>query len=166
LTTRALVVHPDRPRPNKAEGEGAYRLEEAIGLARAIGLRIVHSECLPLNKSRPATLIGAGSLERLAGIVAGSDAELVVFDATLTPVQQRNLERALGCKVIDRTGLILEIFGERARTKGKASCKSSWPRSAISDRVWCGPGPTWNAKGAGAASWAALANARSSSTAA
>jgi GTP-binding protein HflX len=117
LTTRALVVHPDRPRPNKAEGEGAYRLEEAIGLARAIGLRIVHSECLPLNKSRPATLIGAGSLERLAGIVAGSDAELVVFDATLTPVQQRNLERALGCKVIDRTGLILEIFGERARTK-------------------------------------------------
>jgi GTP-binding protein HflX len=117
MTTRALVVHPDRPRPNKAEGEGANRLEEAIGLAAAIGLRIAHSECLPLTRSRPSTLIGAGAVERLAGIVAEAEIDLAVFDATLSPVQQRNLENALACKVIDRTGLILEIFGERARTK-------------------------------------------------
>src|SRR4028118_1544014 len=70
-----------------------------------------------LAKPRPATFLGNGKAEELAGIVAGTDAVLVVMDSALTPVQQRNLEKAWGCKVIDRTGLILEIFGRRARTR-------------------------------------------------
>src|SRR6202012_3563480 len=73
-------------------------------------------EIVPLTQLRPATLIGKGSVERLAEIVAEQEIAVAVFDAAVTPVQQRNLERELKCKVIDRTGLILEIFGARART--------------------------------------------------
>ena len=88
-----------------------------MGLALAIDLQIVHSEWFHLNRPVPATLLGGGAVERLHGIIESQEAELVFLDAQLTPVQQRNLERAWNCKVIDRTGLILEIFGERARTK-------------------------------------------------
>ncbi len=93
------------------------REEEAVGLARAIDLEPVHSSVVTVADPRPATLIGSGKVEELAAIVKQEEAELVVVDHPLTPVQQRNLEKALNAKVLDRTGLILEIFGERARTK-------------------------------------------------
>jgi GTP-binding protein HflX len=95
----------------------AARLEEALGLARAIGLEPVYHEIVNVAAPRPATLIGLGKIEELAAVVQEQDAELVVLDHALTPVQQRNLEKGLNAKVVDRTGLILEIFGERARTK-------------------------------------------------
>ena len=93
------------------------RLEEAIGLAAAIDLDVVASGLVPLEALRPATLFGSGKVEELGGLVRAEDVGLVVVDHPLTPVQQRNLETAWGAKVLDRTGLILEIFGQRARTR-------------------------------------------------
>ncbi|HWL81850.1 MAG TPA: GTPase HflX [Roseomonas sp.] len=93
------------------------RLAEAVGLAASIGLTVVHSTVLPLRSRRPATLMGEGQVEMVKGAIDENQVGVVVVDAALSPVQQRNLERAWGCKVIDRTGLILEIFGERARTR-------------------------------------------------
>ncbi|MBO6755831.1 MAG: GTPase HflX [Roseibium sp.] len=93
------------------------RLDEAVGLSAAINLDICSSGVVKINNPRPATLFGEGKVAELAGMVAAEDADLVVVDHPLTPVQQRNLERRLKTKVIDRTGLILEIFGDRARTK-------------------------------------------------
>jgi len=92
------------------------RLEEAVALAGAIDLEVAHTALVPLAKPKPATLIGSGSVETLAAIVKDREIGVAVVDATVSPVQQRNLEKAWGCKVIDRTGLILEIFGARART--------------------------------------------------
>lgn len=126
--TRAAVVVPVLPeRYNSAAGdEGSRtqfqrsneaRLEEAVGLARAISLDIVHAEVAIVANPRPATLLGTGKVEALADVVEEMGIGLVIVDHALTPVQQRNLERAWKVKVIDRTGLILEIFGERARTK-------------------------------------------------
>jgi len=93
------------------------RLEEAVGLARAIDLEVVQSGVVPLSELRPATYIGKGKVEELAGLVKSLEAGIVVMDCALTPVQQRNLEKAWSAKVLDRTGLILEIFGRRARTR-------------------------------------------------
>jgi GTPase len=93
------------------------RLEEAIGLAAAIDLDVAASGLVPLQNPRPAALFGSGKIEELKGVVRAEDVGLVVVDHPLTPVQQRNLETAWGVKVLDRTGLILEIFGERARTR-------------------------------------------------
>jgi GTP-binding protein HflX len=113
---RCLVVYPHvKGRAQKRDPHA--RLEEAVGLARAIELDIVHSEVAGVSKVRPSTLLGGGALDRLAGIIEAEDVVVAVVDAQLSPVQQRNLERAWKCKVIDRTGLILEIFGERARTR-------------------------------------------------
>ena len=93
------------------------RKAEAIGLAQAIELEIAQSVSPPLNTIRPATLLGKGKVEEIKGLVEEHGAGLVVVDHTLSPVQQRNLEKAFGAKVIDRTGLILEIFGRRAQTR-------------------------------------------------
>ena len=93
------------------------RREEAVGLAAAISLDVVFVELLTLQSPRPATLLGVGKVEELAGRIASDDVELVIVDHELTPIQQRNLERALKAKVLDRTGLILEIFGRRAQTR-------------------------------------------------
>src|SRR5262252_1916122 len=93
------------------------RLEEAVGLARAIDLNVASSGIVPLSDIRPATFIGKGKVEELAGLVKSEEAGIVVMDCALSPVQQRNLEKAWGAKVLDRTGLILEIFGRRARTR-------------------------------------------------
>jgi GTP-binding protein HflX len=92
------------------------RLDEAVGLAQAIDLDVVRAETVRLARPVPATLFGSGNVETLRTIIAENAIGLVVVDATLTPVQQRNLERRWQAKVIDRTGLILEIFGARART--------------------------------------------------
>jgi GTPase len=115
--TRTIVLHPLRPSARKDARTPEARLEEAIGLARAIDLDVAHAEIIKTLKPRPATLIGSGGIERLKALIAELGVGLVVVDAPLTPVQQRNLEKAWNCKVIDRTALILEIFGERARTR-------------------------------------------------
>ncbi|SMF25428.1 GTP-binding protein HflX [Tistlia consotensis] len=114
---RALVVHPDRADRRAPLRDAAARLDEAVGLTEAIALDIVGAEVVPVNQPKPSTLLGSGQVERLHALVEEREVEVVIVDAQLTPVQQRNLEKALDCKVIDRTGLILEIFGERARTK-------------------------------------------------
>jgi GTPase len=124
--TRAVVIHPflRSEQTVRAEAPGGRpivppeaRLEEAVGLARAIDLKVVESGLVPLSRPRPATLLGSGKVEELSGLIKASDAGLVIVDSALTPIQQRNLERAWNVKVLDRTSLILEIFGARARTK-------------------------------------------------
>ncbi|KAA0576821.1 GTPase HflX [Azospirillum sp. Sh1] len=112
------MVHPVL----RSEADGDMRppesrLEEAVGLAQAIQLDVVHAECAKVNRPQPSTLLGSGTVEQLAQMVEESEATLVILDHALSPVQQRNLERSLKAKVIDRTGLILEIFGARARTR-------------------------------------------------
>ena len=112
---RAVVIHPDLGERNARPAED--RLEEAAGLARALDLDVRAEEIVRLRKTTPATLFGAGKVEEIAALIRAAEAEAAVVDDDLTPVQQRNLEKAWECKVIDRTGLILEIFGRRARTK-------------------------------------------------
>jgi GTP-binding protein HflX len=117
---RCLVIHPVLRSNAPARSDGArtpeMRLEEAVGLARAIALDVVAAEIARTSAWRPSTLMGAGTVKRFAELVTEKEIAVAVIDANVTPVQQRNLERELKCKVIDRTGLILEIFGARART--------------------------------------------------
>lgn len=118
MTGRAVVVHPVL----RHEADGGLRspesrLEEAIGLAQAIDLEVAHAECVRVNRPQPSSFMGSGAVEQLAATVDGAEAGLVIIDHALSPVQQRNLEKALKAKVVDRTGLILEIFGARARTR-------------------------------------------------
>lgn len=126
--TRALVVGPYLN--ERADRAGAKpllasrrrrspeaRLEEAQGLAGAIDLDIVASKLVTLANIRPATFLGKGKVEEIADLVRAEEIGLVIMDCALSPVQQRNLEKAFSAKVIDRTGLILEIFGRRARTR-------------------------------------------------
>jgi GTP-binding protein HflX len=112
---RAVVIHPDRR--SDSPRLASERLEEAAGLARALDLDVRAEEIVRLRTIAPATLFGAGKVEELRALLFAADAEAVVIDDDLTPVQQRNLEKNWDVKVIDRTGLILEIFGRRARTK-------------------------------------------------
>jgi len=115
---RAVVVHPILRIEAEGSPRGAdARLEEAAGLARAIEVDVVHAECVKVNRPQPATLFGGGVVETLRAAAERLGAGLVIVDHALSPVQQRNLERDLKTKVIDRTGLILEIFGARARTR-------------------------------------------------
>jgi GTP-binding protein HflX len=93
------------------------RLAEAVGLAASIGLVVVYEEVFQLRHVTPASLLGSGQVERAHVAISENEVGVVVVDAILTPVQQRNLETAFGAKVIDRTGLILDIFGARARTR-------------------------------------------------
>jgi GTPase len=120
-----MVVGPYlRTRPGKGRAAQAgdersptARLDEAVGLARAIDLDVVEAGIAPLASVRPATYLGKGKVDEIAGLTKSLEIELVVMDCALSPVQQRNLERAWGAKVLDRTGLILEIFGRRAATR-------------------------------------------------
>ncbi len=93
------------------------RLEEAVGLARAIDLTVADAIIAPLSEIRPATYMGKGKVEEMIGLIKGNDVDLVVMDCALSPIQQRNLEKEWNVKVLDRTGLILEIFGRRAKTR-------------------------------------------------
>jgi GTPase len=95
----------------------AARLDEAVGLALAIELDVIEKGTAAVSAIRPSTWLGKGKVEELAGVVKSHEAGLVVMDCALSPVQQRNLEKAWSAKVLDRTGLILEIFGRRARTR-------------------------------------------------
>ena len=112
-----MVVHPWRRGDSGAAERSEDRLGEAVGLARAIGLDVRSARPVPCARVVPATWIGKGATETIGHEVAAAGAQLVVMDCTLSPGQQRNLERRWHCKVIDRTALILEIFGARARTK-------------------------------------------------
>ncbi|UYV14824.1 GTPase HflX [Porphyrobacter sp. ULC335] len=112
---RALVLCPDI-RALRYDLDAAERLAEAEGLALAIGVVIAHSAVLPVRQMQPNTLFGSGQVENIGVWCEQHEAELVIVDGSLTPIQQRNLEDKLKRKVIDRTGLILEIFGERAAT--------------------------------------------------
>ena len=119
-TGRALVLRPEAKRGRGAVAAARTpeaRLVEAVGLARAIDLEVVAAEVVMLGRRRPATLLGPGKVEELAETVRLEHIQVVIVDTALAPNQQRNLERGLKCKVIDRTGLILEIFGARARTR-------------------------------------------------
>ena len=112
---RAWVIHVAAA---EIERERAVtRLDEAVKLAAAIDLDVRHAELVIARRVVPATYIGSGKVEELRPPIKADDIDLVIVDTALSPVQQRNLERAWKCKVIDRTGLILEIFGERARTR-------------------------------------------------
>jgi GTPase len=93
------------------------KLDEAVGLARAIDLAVVDSGIVAIGDTRPATFIGKGKVEEIAGLVKSEEAGIVVMDCALSPIQQRNLEKAWQAKVLDRTALILEIFGRRAHTR-------------------------------------------------
>ena len=112
----ALVISPVSSLKAPLRSSSA-RLAEAVGLAEAISLNVVFSEAVNLSNIKPATFIGTGSVERIGGLVKGLDADLVIMDCRLSPMQQRNLEKVWNTKVIDRTALILEIFGERASTR-------------------------------------------------
>ena len=116
----ALVLHPrlsKRRIASTASRDTESSLDEVVRLADAIGLSIAHSESVSVVSPRPATLFGSGRVESIGQLVRELEVEVAVVDGKLSPVQQRNLERAWDCKVIDRTGLILEIFGARARTR-------------------------------------------------
>jgi len=121
-TGRALVIHPVSKAPPRRQSSQAAsrsteaRLEEAVGLAKAIRLDVIRAEVTSIMRPRPSSLLGSGTVENFGELIGENDIGLVVIDAALSPVQQRNLERSWQAKVIDRTGLILEIFGERART--------------------------------------------------
>lgn len=116
VLTRQPRGDDDTNRPRLTRSAEARR-DEAVGLASAIDLDLVHTAVVTVNDPRPATLLGSGKVAEFAEIVKEGHAEVVIVDHPLTPVQQRNLEKELNAKVLDRTGLILEIFGERARTK-------------------------------------------------
>ena len=116
------MVHPNVTTTHRATRDADSDLVEAMGLASAIDLQIVHAEVINLAKPHPSAFLGKGSINRLRQMVSSfiereNKYAIVIMDCTLSPVQQRNLERHLNCKVIDRTGLILEIFGVRARNR-------------------------------------------------
>jgi len=112
---RAVIAIPELPR-EAARRSADARAEEAEGLAEAIGIDVVASRPFRVRAVRPATLLGKGQVEELAAAAKEEGAGLLIVDAALSPIQQKNLEDEVGTKVIDRTGLILEIFGERAAT--------------------------------------------------
>ena len=112
----ALIIHPDHEHRDGSRSPQA-RLEEAAGLARALDLEIRDGLVAPLRKRTPATLFGKGKVAEIGALCEELEADVCVVDDALTPVQQRNLEKAWKVKVIDRTGLILEIFARRARTR-------------------------------------------------
>ena len=116
MSAYAYVLYPDLKEKDELRSAEA-RLDEAVGLARAIDLTIIGAEVVPVREIKPSTYIGRGVMDRLAPMFKEKEIDVVIMDCALTPVQQRNLEKAWQTKVIDRTALILEIFGERARTK-------------------------------------------------
>ncbi len=117
MTSKTFIIHPWFKNKAGAETRSPDAcLEEAVGLAHAIDLEVVEAATVALAAPKPATLFGSGKVEELAGYIEHTGAQLAIINAHVSPVQQRNLEKAWNCKVIDRTALILEIFGARART--------------------------------------------------
>jgi GTP-binding protein HflX len=120
LGNRAFVIHVEpknRSRADAALRDADARLAEAVGLTAAIHLDVVVAQIVPLARPTPATLLGTGKVEEIAILAKDQEPSVIIVNAHLTPVQQRNLEKAWNSKVLDRTAVILEIFGERAATK-------------------------------------------------
>ena len=120
MKASAFVIHVEpknRSRPDVALRDADARLAEAVGLTAAIHLDVVVAEIAPLARPVPATLLGSGKVDEIATLAKAEEPEVIIVNAHLTPVQQRNLERAWNSKVLDRTAVILEIFGERAATR-------------------------------------------------
>jgi GTP-binding protein HflX len=120
LGDSAFVIHVEpknRAAADKALRDAAARLDEAVGLTAAIHLNVVVAEIAPLARPTPATLLGTGKVEEFAALAKEHEPDVIIVNAHLTPVQQRNLEKAWNSKVLDRTAVILEIFGERAATR-------------------------------------------------
>ena len=134
----AFVVHvePKSRKPSdNLDRDARARLAEAVGLTKAIGLEVIAERIVPLGRAVPATLIGSGKVDEIAAEALGLEPELIIVNTQLSPVQQRNLEKAWASKVLDRTALILEIFGERARTReGRLQVELAhltWQRSRL-----------------------------------
>ena len=140
------------------------RLDEAVGLAKAIDLDVQAAEIVPLTRPRPATLLGSGKVHEIGLLIAAKQAGLVIIDHAVSPIQQRNLEKAWDCKVLDRTGLILEIFGERAATReGRLQVELAhleYQKSRLVRTL----DPSWSASAAASAFSAAPARRRSRPT--
>ncbi|OJT97347.1 MAG: GTPase HflX [Alphaproteobacteria bacterium 65-7] len=120
MGNRAFVIHVEPKTRHGAEWalrDGQARLEEAVGLTAAIHLDVVAAQVAPLARPTPATLLGTGKVEEIAVLAKAQEPDVIIVNAHLTPVQQRNLEKAWASKVLDRTAVILEIFGERAATR-------------------------------------------------
>jgi len=120
LRSRAFVIHVEpkgRTASARALRDAQARLAEAVGLTAAIHLDVVEAQVAPLARPTPATLLGTGKVEEIAILAKAQEPDVIIVNAHLTPVQQRNLEQAWKSKVLDRTAVILEIFGERAQTK-------------------------------------------------
>jgi len=120
LGSHAFVIHVEpknRERGERALRDAQARLDEAVGLTAAIHLKVVEAQIAPLARPIPATLLGSGKVEEIAVLARAQEPEVIIVNAHLTPVQQRNLEKAWNSKVLDRTAVILEIFGERAATR-------------------------------------------------
>jgi len=120
LLNTAFVIHVEpknRSNADKALRDAKARLDEAVGLTAAIHLNVVVAEIAPLARPTPATLLGTGKVEEIAALARQHEPDVIIVNAHLTPVQQRNLEKAWNSKVLDRTAVILEIFGERAATR-------------------------------------------------
>jgi GTP-binding protein HflX len=120
LVSRAFVIHVEpknRAASARALRDAEARLAEAVGLTAAIHLDVVEAQVAPLARPTPATLLGTGKVEEIAILAKAEEPDVIIVNAHLTPVQQRNLEQAWKSKVLDRTAVILEIFGERAQTK-------------------------------------------------
>ena len=115
--TKAIVVHPRRKGDRDARRDPASALAECVGLTEALDLDVVGAEVAPLERVKAGTLLGDGKIAEIKAKVEQTGAALVIVDGSVSPIQQRNLEKAWGAKVLDRTGLILEIFGERASTR-------------------------------------------------
>jgi GTPase len=116
-TSRCFIIHPNFKKKNNEDMRSVDAcLEEAVGLAHAIDLEVVEAAVVIITEAKPSTLFGSGKVEELTGYIRHSGAGLVIINTKVSPVQQRNLEKAWQVKVIDRTALILEIFGARART--------------------------------------------------
>jgi GTP-binding protein HflX len=120
LGQKAFVIHVEPKNRNRADAalrDGEARLAEAVGLTAAIHLNVVAAQVAPLARPIPATLLGTGKVDEIAALAKAEQPDVIIVNAHLTPVQQRNLEKAWSSKVLDRTAVILEIFGERAATR-------------------------------------------------
>ena len=120
MGSRAFVIHVEpknRERGERALRDAQARLAEAVGLTAAIHLDVIEAQVAPLARPVPATLLGTGKVAEIARLALAEEPEVIIVNAHLTPVQQRNLEKEWNCKVLDRTAVILEIFGERAATR-------------------------------------------------
>lgn len=117
MALTAVIIHPVFKGAGATARDPEAQLEEACGLAEAINIDVVEAMIVNVSKPNPATLISKGGVEKAGAAVEAHNPSVVIFNGTLSPVQQRNLEKAWNAKVVDRTGLILEIFGARAQTK-------------------------------------------------